>query len=325
MSTLEQHRRGVPAAAPRARLQARASRPVLSAADRLSGASRREHDHQRAGDRLGQVTAGACIRAIGRTGWRRPRVRRLPANDRPGHRDPAGRSVRRPLSAPDPVSVVPAGHLPAARGRARAATAVEGGQLRGAVRAARRHRHAHRRGGRARARRRRPRRRRDHDPRTDRQTRARPAGAAAPHDRSPRCALRSKRGPAMPTPQIERVLPSPAPAPRGTAARSPETLREITTALGLRTQTTRPRTHDLRHSFAVQHPARLAAVRRPDRRADRDARPPTSGTSGPADTYWYLTATPELMGAGRRPARPTVRRTAMTPLAPRCRRTSPTG
>ena len=80
--------------------------------------------------------------ALGGQAVDRARVRRLPANDRPEHRDPAGRGVRRPLPAPDPVPVVPAGHRSAARGRARAAPAAEGGQLRGAVRTARRDRHA---------------------------------------------------------------------------------------------------------------------------------------------------------------------------------------
>ena len=43
---------------------------------------------------------------------------------------------------PDTVSVVRRGHLPAARGHAGAASAVEGGELRGAVRSARRDRDA---------------------------------------------------------------------------------------------------------------------------------------------------------------------------------------
>ena len=48
--------------------------------------------------------------ALGGEAVDRARVRRLPADDRPGDRDPAGGSVRRPLSAPDPVPVVPHGH-----------------------------------------------------------------------------------------------------------------------------------------------------------------------------------------------------------------------
>ena len=41
-------------------------------------------------------------------------VRRLPADDRPVNRGPAGGRVRRPLPAPDPVPVVGRGHLPIA-------------------------------------------------------------------------------------------------------------------------------------------------------------------------------------------------------------------
>lgn len=74
-----------------------------------------------------------------------------------------------------------------------------------------------------------------------------------------------------------------------------KTLRTITTELGLRTETTRPRAHDLRHSFAVstligwqrsgvQIDARIAALST------------YLGHVSPAETYWYLTATPELMG-----------------------------
>jgi integrase len=73
-----------------------------------------------------------------------------------------------------------------------------------------------------------------------------------------------------------------------------KTLRTITTALGLRSETTRPRTHDLRHSFAVSTlldwqrsgvpiDARVAALST------------YLGHASPAETYWYLTATPELM------------------------------
>ena len=75
-----------------------------------------------------------------------------------------------------------------------------------------------------------------------------------------------------------------------------KTLRKLTTALGLRTQAFHPRAHDLRHSFAVrtlidwqrsgvQIDARIAALST------------YLGHVSPAETYWYLTATPELMGA----------------------------
>jgi integrase/recombinase XerD len=68
----------------------------------------------------------------------------------------------------------------------------------------------------------------------------------------------------------------------------------ITTDLGLGTATVRPRVHDLRHSFAVRtlidwHRAGL----------DIDSRMPVLSTYlghvNPAGTYWYLSASPELM------------------------------
>ena len=70
--------------------------------------------------------------------------------------------------------------------------------------------------------------------------------------------------------------------------------RHITTTAGIRTATVRPRIHDLRHSLAVrtliewhrcgvsidEHIAALSAY---------------LGHISPADTYWYLSASPELM------------------------------
>jgi integrase/recombinase XerD len=71
------------------------------------------------------------------------------------------------------------------------------------------------------------------------------------------------------------------------------TLAQITTALGLRSQTVRPRAHDLRHSFAVRT---LIDWQRSGRVAARIAVLSTYlGHVSPAETYWYLTATPELM------------------------------
>jgi integrase/recombinase XerD len=72
------------------------------------------------------------------------------------------------------------------------------------------------------------------------------------------------------------------------------TFNQLTTDLGLRTATTRPRVHDLRHSFAVRtlidwHRAGL----------DIDSRMSVLSTYlghvNPAGTYWYLSASPELM------------------------------
>jgi integrase/recombinase XerD len=74
-----------------------------------------------------------------------------------------------------------------------------------------------------------------------------------------------------------------------------KTLRKITVALGLRTETVHPRAHDLRHSFAVQT---LVGWQRSGVQIDGQIAVLSTflGHVSPADTYWYLTATPELMG-----------------------------
>lgn len=73
-----------------------------------------------------------------------------------------------------------------------------------------------------------------------------------------------------------------------------KTLRTITTTMGIRTPTVHPRAHDLRHRFAVEtligwyqegldvdgHMAMLSTY---------------LGHVSPSDTYWYLSAVPELM------------------------------
>jgi integrase/recombinase XerD len=75
-----------------------------------------------------------------------------------------------------------------------------------------------------------------------------------------------------------------------------KTLRRITIALGLRTATARPRAHDLRHGFAV---STLLDWQRAGLRIDERIAALSTylGHVSPADTYWYLTATPRLMGA----------------------------
>jgi integrase len=77
-------------------------------------------------------------------------------------------------------------------------------------------------------------------------------------------------------------------------------LRQITTAMGLRTQTVHPRVHDLRHSFAVRTLIGWQA-----NGVSIDERISVLSTYlghlSPADTYWYLSASPELMaGAAER-------------------------
>jgi integrase/recombinase XerD len=72
-----------------------------------------------------------------------------------------------------------------------------------------------------------------------------------------------------------------------------KTLRQLTTALGLRSLTVRPRAQDLRHSFAVRT---LIDWQRSGEVAPRIAALSTYlGHVSPRETYWYLTATPELM------------------------------
>ena len=73
-----------------------------------------------------------------------------------------------------------------------------------------------------------------------------------------------------------------------------KTLRTITTTLGLRTDTTHPTAHQLRHSFAV---STLLDWQRSGAVIDEQIAVLSTylGHIRPAETYWYLTATPELM------------------------------
>jgi integrase len=73
-----------------------------------------------------------------------------------------------------------------------------------------------------------------------------------------------------------------------------KTLRGITTAMGLRSDTVRPTTHQLRHSFAVRT---LVDWHRSGVRVDEHIATLSTylGHVSPADTYWYLSASPELM------------------------------
>lgn len=74
-----------------------------------------------------------------------------------------------------------------------------------------------------------------------------------------------------------------------------KTLRKITTSLGIRTETVHPRAHDLRHSFAVDT---LIRWQRSGLSVDEHIAALSTylGHVSPADTYWYLSASPELMG-----------------------------
>jgi integrase len=75
-----------------------------------------------------------------------------------------------------------------------------------------------------------------------------------------------------------------------------KTLRELTSALGLRTDTVHPTAHQLRHSFAV---STLIDWQRSGIQIDERIAALSTylGHVSPAETYWYLTATPELMGS----------------------------
>jgi len=79
-----------------------------------------------------------------------------------------------------------------------------------------------------------------------------------------------------------------------------KTLRQITTSLGMRTESAHPRAHDLRHSFAVDT---LIRWQRSGLSVDEHIATLSTylGHVSPAETYWYLSASPELMGlaAGR--------------------------
>jgi len=73
-----------------------------------------------------------------------------------------------------------------------------------------------------------------------------------------------------------------------------KTLRQITTSMGIRTETVRPRAHDLRHSLAVNT---LIGWLRSGVNVDQHMAVLSTylGHVSPADTYWYLSASPELM------------------------------
>jgi len=72
------------------------------------------------------------------------------------------------------------------------------------------------------------------------------------------------------------------------------TFAMLTSAIGLRTPEVQPRIHDLRHSFAVD-----TLIRWQHSRTDVATWMPALsdylGHVNPAGTFWYLSATPELM------------------------------
>jgi integrase len=103
----------------------------------------------------------------------------------------------------------------------------------------------------------------------------------------------SARGRLCPTPRTDRFFVSAT----GRALRREEAdhvFRVITGLTGLRTGTVHPRIHDLRHSFAVR-----TLIDGQREGADVSALLPVLSTYlghvEPANTYWYLSAVPELM------------------------------
>jgi len=103
----------------------------------------------------------------------------------------------------------------------------------------------------------------------------------------------SARGRLCPAPRTDRFFVSAT----GCALRREEAdhvFRVITGLIGLRTGTVRPRIHDLRHSFAVR-----TLIDGQREGADVSALLPVLSTYlghvEPANTYWYLSAVPELM------------------------------
>jgi len=73
-----------------------------------------------------------------------------------------------------------------------------------------------------------------------------------------------------------------------------KTFRMITTSAGIRTTEIHPRIHDLRHSFAMRT---LLGWQRSGAAVDERIAVLSTylGHIAPADTYWYLEASPQLM------------------------------
>ncbi len=228
-----------------------------------------------------RLPAGVHPQPLGGQAVDRARVRRLPADDRPGDRDPAGRRVRRSATSARPRICGPSEDIcrlleaaRALRPPLRAASyealfgllAVTGMRIGEAIALE--------------PRRRRPRRRRDHDPRTDRQARPRrdwcrctprPPGAASDYA--------TTRDAAVPEAEIDARSFSPAPAPASIAAASPRRCARSRprSACGPR-PSTRPRTRS-QAQLRCPDPDRLAAIRRPRSTSRSRCCRPTSGTS----------------------------------------------
>jgi integrase/recombinase XerD len=103
----------------------------------------------------------------------------------------------------------------------------------------------------------------------------------------------SERDRLLPTPRSRAFFLSSAGTPvLGVGLRA--AFREIMTRIGVRTDEVHPRVHDLRHRFAVQT---LIDWQRSGIKIDEHIATLSTylGHVSPADTYWYLSASPELM------------------------------
>ena len=251
-------------------------------------------DHRRDGDRLGAAVRGCAADHLGAPAGGRAWVRPLPGHDRPGDRDPTDWACSATSSGATPYLYSPeeiAPLLTAAAGCARRcvrrATRRCSDCLRSPACASARR-------SRLDARRRRPCRRADHDPAYQvrprhgwcRCTPAPPKRCAATPTAETGCARSRARdaffissvGTGCITVTLHATSRHCSPTP-GSAAHSAG----------------RPRIHDLRHSFAVQHPDRLASRRRRRRRPASPCCRPTSGTSARRAPTGTCPPSPELM------------------------------
>ncbi len=287
----ERTRRGLPAVAPGAGVQAgarRATAPTTGGLPRGGGGS---HDHQRARDRVGAPAGKGTTQPLGAATRHRPRICPLPADDRPGDRGATARCVPVAPPPPGPYLWSASGicrllqEARALRPPLRAAThetlfglfAASGMRLGEAIG-------------------------------LQRDDVDLVAGVLmireAKFDRSRLVPLHPTTTEALRRYAAERDRLCPRPRSGAfflssvgtTLTRSgvDKTFRQITIAIGVRTATVRPRVHDLRHSFAVD-----TLIRWYRSGVNLDAHIGVLSTYlghvSPADTYWYLSAAPELM------------------------------
>ena len=323
MSDARRPRRRLPAAAPRARVQARTRRALLPQLVAYLEAAGASTVTARAGDRVGAAAGRRAAPHWADAAGHRARVRRLPADDRPGDRGPAAPTCSPPATPPRRPRTC--GRRPTSAGcwrrRARCGRRCERRPTRRcsgcsrcpACGSARRSRStatmstSTRRASRS-------------------ATRKFERARLVPLHPTTTDALRryaSRPRPPVPTAAIARRSSCPAPGPRLTAATS---TRRSTTHH--RDRPAHPVTARPRIQTSAQlcraHADRLATIRRRHRAAHRRA-VDLPRARQPSGTYWYLSATPELMALAADRLHAPLRRPTMTALAPACRPSSPTG